>query len=321
MGELLIDFVSLDARVNLSEATRFGKKPGGAPANVACGLSRLGRSSAFLGKVGDDPFGDFLEDTLRSQGVSTRFLGRTDRARTTLAFVAVGPGGVPDFTFYRHPGADMLLDEDDVSEDLFQDCLAFHFGSISLIDSSPRKATYRALRAAEEKSLLISYDPNLRLSLWPDPETAHRRIREPLGRAHVVKISQEEWDLVTGHRDFEAGAEWCLSQGVRLVVQSMGPAGCRYAHVKGIGQLSGYSVSVQETTGAGDAFVAAMIHQLLGALEEPSDIVSLSQEKIRSLLDRANRAGAITCTGIGAIPSMPTWDQIEEFDQGRSELS
>ncbi|MBZ0293695.1 MAG: carbohydrate kinase, partial [Anaerolineae bacterium] len=197
-GELLIDFVALESGVTVGEASGFQKAPGGAPANVAVAVSRLGHPSAFMGEVGDDPFGHYLAEVLQTDQVDIRGLRFSNEARTALAFVSLTEGGERSFVFYRHPSADMLMRPEDVNLDLVEQHQIFHFGSITLISEPSRSATLRAAQHARTHKKLISYDPNLRLALWPNEQAAREGMLTGLNYAHIVKISEEELDFLGG---------------------------------------------------------------------------------------------------------------------------
>lgn len=205
MGELLIDFVSVATGVSLKDSPGFTKAPGGAPANVAVGVRRLGRTSGFIGKVGNDDFGVFLWETLAREGVDTRGVKYEDRARTMLAFVSLRDDGEREFMFYRHPSADMLLEPSEVDVDLLTEARVFHHGSISLITEPSRSATLAAARAARAAGALISYDPNIRLPLWPAPDEARAVILAAASSADIIKVSEEELAFLTGTDDIAEG--------------------------------------------------------------------------------------------------------------------
>lgn len=314
IGELLIDLVSTSKGVSLGDAPAFAKAPGGAPANVAAGLAKLGRTTGFIGKVGADAFGDFLKATLDKVGVDTAGLARDPQVHTTLAFVAVGPDGSPDFTFYRDPGADMMLRPDEIDRDTVRSVRAFHFGSIAFSYTPCRNAQLAAIRTAREAGALLSYDPNLRLRLWPSESDAHEWIWRGFETCDVAKVSEEEWEFITGTTDLEKGAALILERGVGLLAVSLGENGCYYDDGHCRGTLPGFAVQVAETTGAGDAFVAAMLDGLLDACTDKSALAHLDEDPIRSILTRANKAGALACTQVGAIPALPTKADIERAD-------
>ncbi len=309
IGELLIDFVSTTPDVTLAEAPGFVKAPGGAPANVAVGLAKLGVDAGFIGKVGADAFGDFLRETLQQNNVDTAYLIAGDTSRTTLAFVATRSDGMKDITFYRHPGADIQLSPDEIDTDYIQSAELFHYGSVSLSHSPTREATLAAIQAAKAGGARLSYDPNLRLMLWDNASDAKRWIWEVMPYADVVKISEEEWEFVTGDADFAHGIERILALGVKLLVITLGERGCYYTNGNTDGFVDGFVVNVVDTLGAGDAFVAAMLTQLMAH----TDLTSLEKFRLDAIMRYANAAGALATQKVGVIPSLPTPTEIQNF--------
>ena len=318
LGELLIDFVAVEENLPLLEVSAFRRAPGGAPANVACGVARLGRTAGFIGKVGAEPFGDFLRRTLRDAGVDTGHLAATNQARTTLAFVGVHADGRKEIFFYRNPGADMLLAPGDIDEAYVAGAACFHFGSISTIDPGPRAATLKAAAIARKAGRLVSFDPNWRPALWPSEARGHLEIRTGLALADIVKVSGEEWRLVTGTDDLADGARGIIAAGPRLVVVSLGEKGCYYHHASGAGFVPGFKVPVVECTGAGDGFVASILVDLLDHLEAGGTLESLTPEALGRLCRRANAVGALACTRPGAIPALPTRGEAEALRTSES---
>lgn len=312
MGELLIDFVPTQPGVSLVEAPAFKKAPGGAPANVAVGLARLGAAAAFMGKVGDDDFGHFLAQTLRQNGVNVAPLRFSGVARTALAFVSLRADGERDFMFYRHPSADMLFEPSEVDEAAIRAAKIFHYGSISLISEPSKAATERAIDLARRHNLLISYDPNLRLPLWPSSEAAKEGLLAGWQQAQVIKASDEEIAFLTGQADLAQGARRLWHNDLRLVVVTQGRAGCAYFTPETQGSVSGFEVQTIDTTGAGDGFVAGLLYQLLNNPALPANIPALERA-----LRFANAVGALTTTQLGAIPALPNREVVEELlDQG-----
>lgn len=308
LGEALIDFVADTAGVSLVECPGFLKAPGGAPANVAAGLARLGLDAAFLGKVGDDPFGRFIQQTLAAAGVDTRYLRFDAAARTGLAFVSLQDNGERDFTFFRHPSADMLYSAEELPGDAFAGCRAYHFGSITLIQEPSRGATMEALRRARAAGALISYDPNLRPPLWPDLDTARREILAALPEADVVKVSEEEAEFLYGPGVPAAQAARLLSVGPSLAAITRGATGCFLAHRNGAAaDVPGFHVDAVDTTGAGDGFTAGLLFRLLHP-DAPGD---WSPATLGSAGRFANAVGALVCRQKGAIPAMPTRTEVE----------
>ncbi len=299
LGELLIDFVARETGVTVGEASGFDKKPGGAPANVAVAVAKLGQPSAFLGQVGDDPFGHFLEGVVRAEGVDTRGLRFTDAARTPLAFVSLRADGERSFVFYRHPSADMIMRPEDVAFDVIDGHEIFHYGSITLIDEPVRSATLAAVNYARTQGKTISYDPNLRLSLWKDEATARAGLLSGLDYAHLVKVSDEELEFLTGGHD--PAVLW--REGMRVIVVTHGAGGATLHTRNESVSVHGFRVNAVDTTGAGDGFVAGL---LVGLLERGMDGLADS-------LRFACAVGAITTTARGAIPALPTRAQVEAF--------
>jgi fructokinase len=258
LGELLIDFVPTVTPTTLIDAPAFKKAPGGAPANVAVGLARLGLSSAFMGKVGDDPFGRFLADTLTRAGVDVGALRFTPEARTALAFVSLRADGDREFMFYRHPSADMLLTPEEVDARAIRDAQILHYGSISMISEPSRSATLRALDLARESGILVSCDPNLRLALWSDRAAARDGLLLAIAHAQVLKISDEELRFLTGSDDPANARRELWHDRMELMVVTLGAAGCVYFTAELEGVVAGFSVDAIDATGAGDAFVAGL---------------------------------------------------------------
>ncbi len=313
MGELLAEFVSTRENITLADTPGFIKAPGGAPANVAVALQRLGLNSGFIGKVGDDPFGLFLRNCLDADGVDTRCLFIDPRARTTMVFVAVWDDGHKDLCFYRNPGADMLLSPDLIDPNLFDGVRCFHYGSIGFIDEPSASAQYKALEQARKGGLMISYDPNYRPTLWPSVERAQQVIQEGFRYCHLAKISEEEWLTATGQEDFHKGAEAVLAQGVELLIISRGEKGAIATNGDFWIEQPSFPIDVVETTGAGDGFMAAMITRLLPERERLGSLTKINPQLIHSALRFANAVGALTCTRKGAIPALPTLNQAMDF--------
>lgn len=308
LGELLIDFVPTITGTSLVDAPAFKKAPGGAPANVAVGLSRLGASAAFMGKVGDDAFGHFLADTLAADGVDVGPLLFTDKARTALAFVSLRADGEREFMFYRHPSADMLFAAEDVDVDLIRRSKLLHFGSIGMIDEPCRSAALLAVTAAQDAGLLISYDPNLRLALWPDAEAAKAGMMLAWPKADIIKVSEEELEFLTGESDPVRAGRRLWHERLRLLVVTCGVKGCFYLTPEFEGEVTGHPVKAVDATGAGDAFVAGLLQ---GILTDPRVIDD--EASLKNLCRFANATGALATMERGAIPALPKRERVLSF--------
>ncbi|KAL4317490.1 hypothetical protein AHAS_Ahas15G0390300 [Arachis hypogaea] len=310
-GELLIDFVPTVGGVSLAEAPAFQKAPGGAPANVAVGISRLGGSSAFVGKVGADEFGYMLANILKENNVDMSGMRFDPNARTALAFVTLRADGEREFLFFRNPSADMLLHESELDINLLKKARVFHYGSISLIDEPCKSAHLAAMRIASNSGSILSYDPNLRLALWPSAEAARKGIMSIWDQADVIKISEEEITFLTGGDDpydDNVVLTKLFHPNLKLLIVTEGSSGCRYYTKEFRGKVGGVKVKPVDTTGAGDAFVGGFLYNLAS---DPS--ILQDEKRLRKALYFANVCGAITVTERGAIPAMPTKEAILQF--------
>ncbi|PSS34345.1 Fructokinase-7 like [Actinidia chinensis var. chinensis] len=303
-GEMLIDFVPTVNGVSLAEAPAFKKSPGGAPANVAVGITRLGGSSAFIGKVGDDEFGYMLADILKQNKVNNSGMRFDRSARTALAFVTLQADGEREFLFFRNPSADMLLRESELDVNLIKQARIFHYGSISLIEEPCRSTHLAALSIAKESGCILSYDPNLRLPLWPSADAARKGIMSIWDQADVIKISGDEISFLTGGDDpydDNVVLEKLFHPKLKVLIVSEGSKGCRYYTKQFKGRVPGVKVKAVDTTGAGDAFVGGLLYSLA------SDVNLYQDEKrLREALLFANACGALVVKEKGAIPALPT---------------
>lgn len=314
LGELLIDFVSTLSGVTLKEAPGFEKAPGGAPANVAVGLAKLGIETYFIGKVGKDAFGDFLRDTLVKNGVDVRFLTATEKAKTTLAFVSLTKEGERDFVFYRNPGADMLLDQMDIEEEAFRKGGVFHFGSITMTHEPACSATLKALSLAEKYGCLISFDPNLRPALWRGLEEARSRMLQGAEKAHVLKVNEEEAMFLADASTLEEALSFLEKRfPLTLFVVTLGKKGCLLMRGKKRIKEEGFQVQTVDTTGAGDGFVAGLLSSLYMFWKDLREGKDVPDDALYHAARRANAVGALTTTKKGAIPALPTQEEVEIF--------
>jgi fructokinase len=308
LGELLIDFTPAG---NTKEGLPlFEQNPGGAPANVLVALSKLGRKCAFLGMVGNDQFGTFLRDTLVGHNLDVTGLRFSATVGTTLAFVHLLANGERSFSFYRNPGADMMLRPEDLDYDLIKNAKVFHFGSISMTDEPSRNATLAAVKFAKEKGLLVSFDPNYRPLLWKSQSAAQDAIRSGMAFADLLKISQEELELITGCADVAEGAALLREQGIGVVLVTLGAAGCFYCYPGGTGHLDTYQLKTVDTTGAGDAFLGGILYWVSKLSKQ--EMLTLSVPEFERIVDFANATGALTTTKKGAIPALPDLALVTE---------
>jgi len=306
LGEALIDFT--DSGRSPAGTRLFEQNPGGAPANVACAVARLGGKAAFLGKVGEDMHGRFLRETLEGEGVDVSGMVMAPDVFTTLAFVALGERGERSFSFARKPGADTCLRPEEVSPELLERSKVLHVGSLSLTDEPARTATFRAVGLARELGLTVSYDPNYRASLWRDEATARVQMRSLIPFCDIVKISDEETGLLTGEEDPAAAAEALLELGVKCVAVTLGVDGALVATKEGSRTVAAFPAQAVDTTGAGDAFWGAFLTCLTGS---GKSVGELSLDEAERFARFANAAASVCVSRRGGIPAMPTRAEVE----------
>ena len=309
LGELLIDFT--ENGISGQGNPVLEANPGGAPCNVLSMLSKLGHKGAFIGKIGDDMFGNQLTYAIKEVGIDTTGLKRDSQVHTTLAFVHTFPDGDREFSFYRNPGADMMLTEDEINTTFISQAKIFHFGTLSMTQDSVRAATKKAVKAAKESGVLISFDPNLREPLWSSLELAKEQMNYGFSQCDILKISDNEIQFVTGKEDYDEGIR-CLQEKyqIPLILLTMGKEGSR-AYYKGMRvECSGFSVKTIETTGAGDTFMGSVLNYLL-----EHDFNNLTEKQLEELLKLANAAAAIVTTRKGVIRAIPKKSEIEELIQ------
>ena len=273
--------------------------------------SRLGVSCAFAGCVGADSFGAALLQTLRDNNVDVSAVAEDPEVPTTLAVVTVDETGERSFTFYRGPGADLQLKREQIPDDLLYGVKIVHFGSVSLTADPARSATLAAAKDAKEKGVLITYDPNYRPALWPAGTDAKAWMRKPLPLVDVLKISDEEMELLSGVNSPGAAAEALCAQGVKLALITLGDAGVYYRIGDMTGTVPGYKVKVADTNGAGDTFFGAVLCRIA---KRGGTLDGLTREELEDILRFANRAASLTVSRPGAIPAMPTLKEVEEAE-------
>lgn len=315
LGELLIDMFPAEVGRRLAEVSAFRPKPGGAPANVAVGLTRLGVRSAFVGKVGDDAFGRHLATVLAGEGVETRGMRYDREARTTMAFIASPDPHTNEYLFYRNPGADTRLRPEELEEGLLSQCKALHFGSLSLVEEPVRSATLQAVEIVRQAGGLISLDVNYRPTLWDSRQAAYDAVMAVMPQVDLLKANREELALLTGYEDFQPGAEALLAFGPVLCVITSGAAGSYFATGAGADLVPAFNVETVDSTGCGDAFVAGLLSGLAQAETWPEQP---TVEQMRRIVTFANATGALTAQTLGVIPALPTAEKVRDFLRSHS---
>lgn len=308
LGELLIDFTPGGPSPGGNEL--FERNPGGAPANVLAALSRLGGKGGFIGKVGDDQFGHYLMSVLGENRIDTRGLVFSQEANTTLAFVHLEGDGERNFSFYRKPGADIMLRGEEVDLASIDDARIFHFGSLSMTNEPARGATLKALEYAKANKKIISYDPNWRPPLWESHRAAKAGMALGLPYADIIKISEEELEFLTGESDLHKGTGFLRDMGITMILVTLGAKGCFYRYPKGVGHVKGFNVNAVDTTGAGDAFFGGFLYHI-SKIDMP--LGDLDRDRLEEIIWFANAVGAICVTKKGAIPAMPSMAEVMEF--------
>ena len=312
LGELLIDFT--ENGISGQGNPVYEANPGGAPCNVLAMLNKAGRKTAFIGKVGRDIFGNRLKAVLDEVGIDTSNLIMAEDVRTTLAFVETLPGGDRDFSFYRNPGADMMLKEEELQEDILRDTEIFHFGTLSMTHEEVRRATKKAISIAKESGALISFDPNLRPPLWSSLDDAREQAAYGFSQCDILKISDNEIQWFTGEDDFDAGIRKLKEEyHIPLIMLSMGRDGSR-AYYKDLQVTVApfLQETTIETTGAGDTFGACCLHHVL-----KYGLDNLNEEKLKEMLTFANASASIITTRKGALRVMPEMDEVNAFIRSR----
>ena len=309
LGELLIDFTmngQSEQGNNMFEAC-----PGGAPCNVLALLNKMGKKTAFIGKVGKDQFGALLRDTITEAGIDASNLMVDENVNTTLAFVHTFPDGDREFSFYRNPGADMMLTADEVNPEVVKDTKVFHFGTLSMTHEGVREATKKAVETAKANGCLVSFDPNLRPPLWSSLDLAKEQMEYGFGKCDILKISDNEIQFVSGKEDYDEGIAYLQeTYKIPLILLTMGKDGSR-AYYKGMRvERPGFSVKAIETTGAGDTFCGSSLNYLVD-----HDFENLTEEQLGEMLTFANAAAALVTTKKGAIKAMPVKEEVLELIQ------
>lgn len=325
IGEALIDFIPTTTGVGIQDVESFLPIVGGAPANVCGAFVKLGGRAAMITQLGQDPFGDKIIADFEKYKIDCEYVSRTEEANTSLAFVALKEDGNREFSFYRKPGADMLLQPETIQSQWFTDAYALHFCSVSLGDFPMREAHKRAIEYAEKAGILVSFDPNLRKPLWKDEATLYAAVKEFLPKAHIVKISDEELEFITGKADINEALSDLFVGNVKLVIYTRGAegaeaftignhwAGSHAADWAGShGVSAGCKVKAVDTTGAGDAFIGSFLFKLAQRGITKENISALTGEELTEMLDFSNSYCGKSVLKQGAIASYPTGQEMHE---------
>lgn len=308
LGELLIDFT--ENGTSKQGNPLFEANPGGAPCNVLAMLSKLGHTTAFIGKVGNDYFGEQLGNAIAEAGIDASFLCKDKEIHTTLAMVHTFPDGDRDFSFYRNPGADMMLTEAEIPEDLMKNTKIFHFGTLSMTHENVRAATKKAIRLAAEAGAVISFDPNLRPPLWDSMENAKEQVLYGLSCCQVLKISDNEIQWLTGQEDYTEGVRWIRERySIPLILVSMGKEGSRAYYQNKIVEVKPFlQKNTIETTGAGDTFCGCVLHYVC-----KYGLDGFTEDILQEMLTFANGAASLITTKKGALRVMPSVEEINQL--------
>ncbi|SDC28226.1 fructokinase [Pelagirhabdus alkalitolerans] len=316
IGEALIDFIPNVTNTSLKDVESFKKVMGGAPANVAVAVSKLGGDCSFVSKLGNDAFGDHITERLIEHQVDTTYLEKTDEANTGLAFVSLRADGERDFSFYRKPSADMLLTREEVDKIKFESTDILHFGSVDLIDAPIKGAHELLIERAHEAGAVVSFDPNVRLPLWDSEEECQTTIQSFIPKANVLKISDEELEFITGIKDETKALDSLFVGAVHTVIYTMGKEGARILTKNGLkASHHGFSVKAIDTTGAGDAFVGATLYQLQKRLDNQETLDLLDEASWEDMLQFSNGYAALTTQEHGAVDALPTLKEARMFIQ------
>ena len=319
IGEALIDFIPQQKGKELKDVEGFVRRAGGAPANVAAAAAKLGARASVITQVGKDAFGDYIVETLEHAGVGTEKIFRTAQANTALAFVSLTEAGERSFSFYRKPCADLLLSEDKIQPGLFADCYALHFCSVDLIESPMKHSHRKAITLAKEAGAVISFDPNVRLPLFDQPEDCRRAVLEFLPYADIVKVSDDELQFLFGSEDIETVKQTVFGAGARMLVLTRGAAGSAAYTRDSAATAAGIPVQAVDTTGAGDSHIGAFLFGLLQEGVTVEGIDSVPEKTLQRILEFAGIYSAYTTTKPGAIEAMATRAEIEVFIQTGNE--
>ena len=317
IAEALIDFIPHEKGQSLNNVSNFLRVAGGAPLNVAAAVAKLGGNAQMLTKLGVDSFGDHILEQVEPLGVDISKVLRTKEANTALAFVSLKEDGERDFSFYRNPSADMLLNASEIEEEVFSEGGILHFCSVSLIDAPIKEAHRKAIEFAKRNNCLISFDPNVRLPLWETPEACREAILEFLPFATIVKISDEELEFITGIADETEALNFLLQGDVEVIIYTKGTNGAEFITKERKVFSPSFKVQAQDTTGAGDSFIGSFLYQVAEGDNTLESLVNLPEDKVKEILTFSNATAALTVCKRGAIGALPMKEEVLALAQGR----
>lgn len=313
LGEVIVDMIAMDPDAGLGGTRGFYKFPGGATANVAVGICRMGGQSGFLGAQADDHFGRYLMDAIKKEGVDVSRMNIRPGEISVIGFLSVKSDQTKEVIFYRDPSSEIFLKPEEIDSEYFQSAKIFHFGIICMGSDARRETTRKCLKVAKENGCLVSLDVNYRPHAWPSHETARRYFYEALEHVDILKIADEEWPLLFENEWDKRGEAELLDKGVKIIVISEGIRGATLVTPDVRISVPAFNINSIETTGAGDAFTASSLSSIVGKLKEGSKIYELDEDDWREILRKANAAGGLACTKPGAIPAIPTMKEIESL--------
>ena len=313
IGEALIDFIPQQKGVALKDVEGFLRVPGGAPLNVAAAVAKLGGKAQMLTKLGVDGFGDAILEEVMPLGVDVSRVSRTNQANTALAFVSLKEDGERDFSFYRHPSADMLLGEEEICEEDFMNGAILHFCSVSLIDAPIKQAHKKAIEYAIKHNGIISFDPNVRLPLWESPQECRQAILEFLPLANIVKVSDEELEFITSIKDEEEALKSLFVGNVEVVIYTKGTNGSEFITKGRTIHVPSFRVKVEDTTGAGDSYIGSFLYQVAQTVDTLEAFIQLDEEKVMDMMTFSAATAALTVSKKGAIAALPTKEAVIEM--------
>jgi fructokinase len=314
MGVLIMDMFPMEKGKHIAEVSAYKPTPGGAPANVAVAAKRLGLTCAFIGKVGNDYFGHHLAKVLQNEGIDITGIRYDEFARTTLNFHAKPEENVIEYLFYRNPGADYMLNSDELDVELIKNAKALHFDSLCLTNEPCKTATYQAVETARQAGVIVSFDVNYREPVWQSMDQFLTNAAAMIKFSDIVKLNEREIELLYPHLDVEQACRKILENGPKLCVVTLGENGSFFMTQEGGKRVSVLEVEVVEPIGCGDAFIGGLLTQII---KNKADLNRLAMNQLDEFVKYADTVASLTATKYGTIPAMPYLSEVEKFHRGR----